>query len=121
LVQFRVSEALTVLPILFPEAVPALYVGCLLANVFGGLGAIDIFGGSFITLVAALATYYTRRSFVAYLAPIVLNGLLVSLYLAPILQVPYWFCALSVGAGEAGVVILLGIPLVIALRRAGVK
>ena len=35
-VQFRLAEALTVLPVVLPEAVPALAVGCLLANILGG-------------------------------------------------------------------------------------
>ena len=37
-VQFRISEAMTVLPILLPEAVPGLAVGCLVANILGGRG-----------------------------------------------------------------------------------
>ena len=45
-IQFRVSEALTLLPLIFPQAVPGLFIGCLLANIFGGYGAIDIICGS---------------------------------------------------------------------------
>lgn len=119
IVQFRVAEALTVLPILYPEAVPALYVGVMLANIIGGYGPWDIFGGSAVTLLAAIVTYRYRRSIVAYLSPVVLNAFLVSAYLAPMLGWPYWLAVLSVGAGEAGVVFLLGRPLIYALERAG--
>ncbi len=58
--QIRIAEALTVLPFLFGAAIPGLYVGCLLANIFGGMGWLDILFGPLITLVAAGGTYYTR-------------------------------------------------------------
>ncbi|MGI5839728.1 MAG: QueT transporter family protein [bacterium] len=117
IVQFRAAEALTVLPILYPEAIPGVFIGCLLSNIIGGLGLWDIFGGSTVTLLAALVTYYYRGSFVAYLSPIILNGLLVSLYLSQIFGAPYWITAAGIAASEAGVVFLLGIPLVHYLRR----
>ena len=59
--QFRASEALTVLPAIFPEAIPALFVGCLIANVVGN-GIWDIFIGSFATLIAATLTYITAKA-----------------------------------------------------------
>ena len=49
-VQIRFSEAFTLLPILMPEAVPALLVGCLLANILGGCTIFDIVFGSLATL-----------------------------------------------------------------------
>ena len=55
-VQIRFSEAFTLLPILMPEAVPALLVGCLLANILGGCTIFDIVFGSLATLLAALCT-----------------------------------------------------------------
>lgn len=116
LIQFRASEALTVLPILFPESVPGLYLGVMLANILGGLGPIDIFCGSLITLLAAYLTYRTRHSYLAYLWPIVLNGLLVSIYLAPIIGVPYWVEVGALTLSEGVVVLVLGFPLVRWLR-----
>ena len=44
-VQIRFSEAFTLLPILMPEAVPALLVGCLLSNILGGCSIFDIVFG----------------------------------------------------------------------------
>ena len=55
-VQFRVAEALTLLPFIMPEAVPGLFVGCLLANFLGGFGIIDVVFGSAATLAAACLT-----------------------------------------------------------------
>jgi uncharacterized membrane protein len=56
--QVRISEALTVLPFLTAAAVPGLFIGCLVANIFGGMGWLDIVFGPLITLLAALATRY---------------------------------------------------------------
>lgn len=58
LVQFRVSEAFMLLAALTPSAIPGLFVGCILANFFGGFGFIDIAFGSLATLMAAYATYF---------------------------------------------------------------
>lgn len=123
-VQLRLSEGLVLLPVLWPETIPGLWIGCMLANaLFGGLGPIDIFGGSAITGVAALLTWRLRRSvWLAGIPPVVLNGALVGAYLSYLLNVPYLPTALSVGAGELAAVYLLGVPLVLALRpvfRAG--
>lgn len=115
-IQFRASEALTVLPIIYPESVIALYVGVLLANIMGGFGPLDIFGGSLVTLIAAYLTYRTRDSWLAYLWPVVLNGVLVSIYLAPALGIPYWLCVITLGISEAVVVVGLGHPLLVWLR-----
>ena len=41
-IQFRFSEALTVMPMLAADAVPGLAVGCLLANLLGGAPWFDV-------------------------------------------------------------------------------
>lgn len=56
--QVRIAEVLTVLPFITAAAVPGLFIGCLVANIFGGMGWLDIVFGPLITLVAALATRY---------------------------------------------------------------
>ena len=118
IIQFRVAEALVVLPIIYPEAIFGVFIGCLLSNIIGGLGPWDIFGGSAVTLLAAWVTYrYRHHSGIAYLSPVVFNAILISLYLSQIFGVPYWMTAFSIAAGEAGVVFLLGVPLVRYLRR----
>ena len=57
--QIRVAEALTVLPFVTRAAVPGLFIGCLLANIYGGLGWQDIIFGSALTLIAAVLTRMT--------------------------------------------------------------
>lgn len=105
------------MPILFPEAVWGLFVGVMAANILGGLGPWDIFGGSLVTLLAAAVTYRFQGSVIAYLSPVVFNAFLISLYLSRIFAVPYWPTVLSIGVSEAVVVFGLGYPLIRALGR----
>lgn len=120
-IQFRASEALTVLPIIYPESIVALYIGVLLANLLGGFGPLDIFGGSLVTLLAAYLTYRTRETWLAYLWPILLNGFLISVYLAPALGIPYWLCVVTLSISEAVVVMGLGYPLLTWLRARDIR
>jgi len=116
-VQLRVAEALTVLPILYLEAVPGVFAGVLIANIFGGLGLVDIGLGSLISLLAAFLTYLFRKNFLAYLSPIILNGFLVSAYLHLLFDLPYWEVAFSITVSQAIVILGLGYPLIRYLRR----
>jgi uncharacterized membrane protein len=116
-IQFRAAEALTVLPILFPEAVPALFLGVLLANVIGGLGMVDIIGGSLVTLLAAYVTYKNRDNIFAYLSPILFNAFLISIYLRTLFGLPYWLNVVQIGLSEAVVVLILGVPLIKYLKK----
>ena len=120
LVQVRFSEALTLLPVLLPEAVPALAVGCLIANVLGGATALDIVFGSLATLLAALFTRALRRRLpAAMLMPVLFNGVIVGLVVhtayAP--GVPVALCMLSVAGGEAVSCCILGPVVLRALGR----
>ncbi|NLK08507.1 MAG: QueT transporter family protein [Firmicutes bacterium] len=115
--QFRPAEALTLLPMIYPEAVPALFVGVFLSNVLGGLGPWDIFGGSLVTLLAAWVTYRYKHTRVAYASPIIFNAFLISIYLRVIFQVPYLLSVVGIGASQILSVLVLGIPLVRLLEK----
>jgi uncharacterized membrane protein len=115
--QFRLSEALTVLPILYPEAIYGLFIGTLLANIFGGLGIWDILGGSLATLIAACLTYRFRTNILAYLSPIVVNALIVGGYLSILYAMPFWFTILSILISEAIIVFAIGYPLISILKK----
>lgn len=119
-VQFRVAEALALLPFIWPEAVPGLFVGCLIANLLGGLGPWDIFLGSGATLIAAVLTWRAARGGNIVLAatwPVLVNGVIVGGYLSVIAAMPWLLSMLYVAAGEAMACYALGIPLVRLLRR----
>jgi uncharacterized membrane protein len=120
--QIRIAEALTVLPFIYPGAIAGLFVGCLLANIFGPFGIQDIIFGSFLTLNAAWLTYYLRKTgkpSLAPLPPIILNSLGVSAYLHLLFGEPYWVFVLSIGAGETIACYGLGYPILKYLLRKG--
>ncbi len=112
-VQCRISEALTILPLFTPVAVPGLFVGCLIANVF--LGSVyDIIFGSLTTLVAAFLTWRCRKNkYVAILFPVLLNAVVVGGYIGLFLDnsMAVWLCMLTVGLGQAVACYGLGLPL----------
>lgn len=130
MVQFRPAEALTMLPILFPEAVPAVFIGVLLSNLISQFGWIDVIFGSLITLAAALVTRWTRRNIIAWLSPILFNAIFISIYVAwfitnqwwtPLYWSVYFQQAISIGITQAIVVFGLGLPLIAYIRKAILK
>ncbi len=125
-IQFRIAEALTALPLLMPEAIPGLFIGCFLANLLGGGVLVDVILGSLATLAAALLTRKFRKKPLGALSmPVVLNGLVVGpvVYFFYVMgEGTYSFAALaltclSVAVGEAVVVYSLGLGLFGALKK----
>lgn len=115
--QCRLSEALTLLPMALPQAIPGLFVGCLVANLLSPVGALDIIFGSLATLLAALGTYaFRKKPLVAAACPVLANGLIVGWLLAFSYGLPFWLTALEVAAGEA-VAVAVGLVLMKALKR----
>ena len=110
-IQVRLAESLTLLPILLPEAVPALAVGCLLATVLGGCTIFAIVFGTLATLLAAICTRCLRaRLRLASAMPVLFNGVLVGAVVhyayAPVIPLP--LCMIFVALGEAVACMLLG-------------
>lgn len=109
--QFRLSEILTLLPFFMPEAVPGLFIGCLAANVIGGFGPLDIAVGSSATLLAAWLTRRMPNLWLAALPPVIVNAAAVGAVIACAAKIPYLTAMLYIGASEAAVCLLLGVPL----------
>ena len=126
-VQFRISEALMLLPVLTVDAVPGLFVGCVLANLLGGGVWYDVVLGSIATLLAAAFARRLRKyPFAAAAMPVLFNGLIVGpvVYFAyvraPGEAVNLLVLLSSVGTvalGELVVCYVLGLPLLKILRR----
>ncbi len=143
-VQFRVSEALCVLALFTPAAVPGLTLGCAIANIaniaFSGtgmLGLLDVIFGSLATCAGAAFTWKMReRPAVALAGPVIANALIVPAYLPILLQatgfytIPftsisldgawpfmYLFGLVATGVGEAVIMYVLGYPLGKSLAR----
>jgi len=83
-IQVRFSEALTILPLFTPAAIPGLYIGCLLSNIITGCIAWDIVIGPIATLIGALGTFALRKKHpvLATLPPIISNTLIVPFILS---------------------------------------
>ncbi|MBQ9329091.1 MAG: QueT transporter family protein [Solobacterium sp.] len=114
-VQVRIAEALTMLPLIWQPAIPALTIGCLLTNVIGTAtgvtGPIDIVVGTLATFLAAVCTYRLKDRTVAgipllsILMPVLFNGVFVGTELAWMLNPGHmmetiWIYGLEVAAGE---------------------
>lgn len=119
-VELRVSEALTLMPVLTPAAVPGLFIGCLLSNLMGGATMLDVVFGSLTTLAAALLTRKLRRWPVwAALPPVLLNAAVIGALLryAYGVPMPLYLCMLSIGLGQAVACYLIGLPMMRMMRR----
>lgn len=132
ILQIRPAEALTILPLFFPEAVPALWIGCMLANLGSPFIAFDVPLGGLATLVASLLTYGAGRLIKNRIAVVAVGGLfpvLVNAFVIPVVivflcggdegyasaNIAYWSYFGSLCATEALWVYGLGIPLYIAI------
>ena len=125
--QFRLSEAMTLLPMLTWDAIPGLAVGCLLANLLGGGVWFDVVFGALATLLAAIFTRRWRKHpLLGALSPVLFNGLIVGpvVYFAyvrapgtPVAVGALLFTAFTVALGELAVCYLLGLPLYYGLKQ----
>ena len=126
-IQFRASEALGVLALFTPAAIPGLALGCLLFNLTqAGALPLDFFIGTAASLLAALGMYMLRNvrlwklPLLALCMPALVNGLLVGAELSIYIEgSSFWFNALCVAAGELAVLFTLGIALYGALSHRG--
>lgn len=124
-IQFRVAEALTILPVFTPAAIPGLFVGCILANFMGGSILVDVIFGSIATLIGAVGTYFIgkgKANWMKYLAPI--PPILANTIIVPFIlkfgygaeeAIPYMM--LTVGIGEVIVCAVLGLIVMAVLSK----
>lgn len=102
-IQVRLSEILTVMPIFTPAAIPGLFVGCLFSNILTGCALWDVVFGSLATLIGAIGTYFLRKhNILALVPPILANAVIVPFVLlfAYSLEGSYWYFFTTVGIGE---------------------
>ena len=120
-VQIRIAEALTILPVFTPAAIPGLFLGCLIGNILGGAILPDIIFGSLATLIGAVFTYMLRdqNKLLAVLPPIISNTIIVPfvLKLGYGVNLPIPFMMLTVGIGEIIGCGVLGLVLYSALSK----
>ena len=122
-IQFRISEALMMLLLFEPNLTIGLTIGCLIANLFSTVSVLDIVIGTAATLLACLLTTRIKKPWLAPLPTILVNAVMVGAMLSW-LYMPseqFWYGLLvfggEVGAGEAAVLYVLGIPLYYAMKK----
>ena len=106
-IQLRLSEMLTILPAFLPEAIPGLYIGCIIANLLTDGSIYDILLGGLATLIGAIGARALRKSHPLLIAmpTVIANALIVPLVIIlsaggaeTFASFPYF--ALTVGIGE---------------------
>ena len=120
LIQVRIAEMLTILPLFTPAAVPGLFIGCFLGNILGGAIVIDVVCGSIATLIGAVGGYLLRRN--RWLVPI--PAIIANMVIVPLvlrygygIDMPLLPMALYVGIGEVLSCFVLGELLATLLYR----
>lgn len=110
-IQFRIAEALCILPFFTPAAIPGLTIGCFLANLLGGAVPMDVIFGTLATLIGAVLSYKLRRQkWLVCIPPILSNAIIVPF----VLRYAYGseelipLMMLTVGLGEVVSVGILG-------------
>lgn len=130
-VEIRPAEALTILPLFYPEAVPALWIGCMLANLASPTLVYDVPIGGLASLVAALGTYAAGRLIKNDVAKIAVGGLfpvLVNAFVIPVIFIflapdgdatatAYWLAVGSMCATESVWIYALGTPIYFTVKR----
>ena len=113
-IQVRISEALTILPVFTVAAIPGVTIGCLLANLLTGCAFWDIVFGSAATLLGAIGTRLLRKHpYIAWIPPVVSNMAIIPVVLQKVYNVPdvWWYLVITVGIGEIISCGVLGIVL----------
>lgn len=124
--QIRPAEALTILPLFYPEAIGGLYVGCILANLISAYGIHDVLLGSLATLLAAAITYVIGRATknkplkvaLGGFPPVIVNAFIVpAVWLLAGSDIAYWLEFGIMCLNEAIWVYALGIPLFVTFDK----
>lgn len=91
-VQIRLSEALTLMPLIMPESIVSLFVGCIISNLITGCALLDIIFGSIITLLAGILTSFIGKFIKNSLLKILVGGVFPVLLNAVFLPLIWYFC-----------------------------
>lgn len=121
-IQVRIAEGLTLLPLLFPESMVSIFVGCFLTNILTGCAILDAVLGAFITLLAGALTFAVGSIIKKQTLKVVLGGLFPVVINALLLPLIWYFCygkleqvyviqALLIFAGQAVAVYGVGVPM----------
>lgn len=131
-IQFRFSEALTILACLSPAAIPGLTIGCFLGNITSPYGLVDIICGTLATLIAAVLSYWTRNikfkdlPLLSAIFPVLTNAVIIGLEITLFMPEGFKFEAFLITAGQIAIgqfVVCygLGIPLYKVIKKIKIR
>ncbi|AZV56744.1 QueT transporter family protein [Clostridium sp. AWRP] len=100
----RVSEMLNFLAFIDPFYIISLTVGCAVAN-FYSFSIVDVFVGSFATLLATYAMWKTKNMLVSIIWP-VLGSAIIAEELHVLYKVPFFYTFFTQALGELIVMVL---------------
>ena len=119
-IQFRISEALCVLPFFTAAAIPGVTIGCLISNMIGGAVLMDVVFGTLATLIGAIGSRLLRGNrYLVSIPPILSNTLIIPW----VLKYAYgsedlvWYMMITIGIGEILAIGVLGQCLISVLAR----
>ena len=118
-IQFRISEILVLLALVDPLYISGLTLGCLIANMLGPNGLLDIIFGTLATFISLIAIYFTGKIIKNYklklilssIWPTIINGLIIGWMLNKLYKLPLILSMGEVAIGEFVVVTIIGVPL----------
>lgn len=110
-IQFRVAEALMLLCFYRKDYGISLTLGCFIANIFSPMMLMDMVFGTLATLLAVLLIFISPNIYIASLAPVLTNAIIVGLELTISFETPFWLNAVEVAVGEFVCVSVVGVIL----------
>ena len=116
MIQFRISEILMLLCFFRKDYSFALIVGCFISNLFSEIMLYDIIFGTFATVISCIVINNTKNIYIAGIAPVVFNGLIVGAELSIAFQTPYFLNVFWVSLGEL-VVMIIGVLAFLKLKN----
>ncbi|WP_244833007.1 QueT transporter family protein [Clostridium sp. BJN0001] len=124
-IQFRISEIMVLLALFDPMYIGGLTLGCLIANMLGPNGVMDIVFGTIATFISVSFIYLTGRYVkikkvslvIASLWPTIFNGLIIGWMLNKVYSLPLFLTMGQVAAGEFVVVTIIGVPITLLLKE----
>lgn len=118
--QVRVSESLTLLPLLFPESIIGLTIGCFISNFFGN-GVLDIVFGTLATFLSAVLTFVSTKKIkndwvkiaVGGIFPVIINAIIIPFTFLALTEQPiiYIINSLQIFVGQFISIYFVGTPL----------
>lgn len=119
--QFRIAEVMVLLAFFDPFYIGGLTLGCLIANILGPNGPMDIVFGTLATFISVSAVHLTARFskghkaglFIASVWPTLFNAIIIGWMLHKLYELPLLLTMLEVGIGEFVVVSIVGVPVIL--------